>query len=148
MDVMLRILVSAVCLLLAVAAAPADPPKALKPLVHVLLTTDDAAVQRDVLQGMIDALQGRRLTAPEGWAGVKERLVGSPSDEVREKTLLLSVMFGDPDAASSLRKTAADANAEEPSRRAALQTLVEAKAADLPPLLRDLLADRTMPGPA
>src|SRR4029077_7119852 len=104
----------AVCLLLGAAAPPAPPapPKALKPLVNVLLTTDDAAIQRDVLQGMIDALQGRRLAAPEGWAQVKEKLGGSPSPEVREKALLLSVMFGDPEAARSLRKTAADPNAE------------------------------------
>ena len=57
-------------------------------------------------------------------------------------------MFGDPEATAALRKTAADPAAEEASRRTALQTLVEAKAAGLPPLLRDLLADRTMRGPA
>ena len=147
-----RIVASCLLLPLCAAFAPADPPsappKALKPLVRVLLTTDDAAVQRDVLQGMIDALQGRRLAAPEGWSQVKQKLGGSPSAEVREKALLLSVMFGDPEAAATLRKTAADPGAEEASRRAALQTLVEAKAADLPPLLRDLLADPAMRGPA
>src|SRR5262249_20531907 len=67
---------------------------------------------------------------------------------VREKTLLLSVMFGDPEATAALRQTAADPKAEEPARRTALQTLVDAKAAGLPALLRDLLADPTMRGPA
>ena len=57
-------------------------------------------------------------------------------------------MFGDPEAAAALRKTAADPKEAEASRRAALQTLVEAKAAGLPPLLRQLLADRVMRGPA
>ena len=131
--------------------ARADAPPAshsLKPLVHVLLTTDDASVQRDVLQGMIDALQGRRLAAPDGWAEVRARLRDSPSPEVRSRDVLLSVMFGDPEATATLRKTAADPRAEEASRRTALQVLVEAKAAGLPPLLRDLLADRTMRGPA
>ncbi len=131
-----------------IAPASADPPKALQPLVRVLLTTDNPAVQRDVLAGMIDALQGRRLAAPEGWPQVQAKFAASPSAEVREKTLLLSVMFGDPDAAKSLRQTAGDPNAVESSRRVALQTLVEAKAADLTPLLRDLLTDKTMRGPA
>jgi putative heme-binding domain-containing protein len=146
----MRRIIFPLCLvfLLAAAVVRADPPRALKPLVHVLLTTDDAGVQRDVLQGMIEALQGRRLAAPEGWGQVKEKLGGSTSPEVREKTLLLSVMFGDPEATASLRKTAADPNREESVRHTALQTLVEAKAADLPPLLRDLTADRTMRGQA
>jgi len=104
-------LVAATCLILCAAAAPADTPSpSLKPLVNVLLTTDDAAVQRDVLQGMIDALQGRRLSPPEGWARVKEKLGGSANAEVREKTLLLSVMFGDPDATAAMRQTAAELN--------------------------------------
>ncbi len=130
------------------AVAPADPPNALKPLVRVLLATDDAAVQRDVLQGMIDALQGRRLAAPDGWAQVQKKLAASANPEVREKTLLLSVMFGDPEATAALRKAAADPNRDESARRTALQTLVEAKASELTPLLRDLLADRAMRGPA
>ena len=56
-------------------------------------------------------------------------------------------MFGDSEAAATLRKTTADPKAAESVRRAALQTLVEAKAAGLP-LLRELLADRVMRGPA
>ena len=88
----------------------AAQPRSLTPLVHVLLTTDDAAVQRDVLRGMIEALQGRRLAAPEGWAQVKQKLAASANAEVREKALLLSVMFGDPEATAALRKTAADPN--------------------------------------
>jgi len=123
------------------------PPHSLKPLVHILLTTDDAGVQRDVLQGMIEALQGRRLPAPEDWGKAEARLRESASPEVREKALLLSVMFGDAEATAALRKTAADPGTAEAPRRTALQTLVEAKAAALP-LLRDLLADRAMRGPA
>ena len=147
-----RILALALCLLLCIVSAseekPAAKPLSLKPLLHVLLTTDDAAVQRDVLQGMIDALQGRRLNAPDGWAQVQEKLGASANPEVCEKTLLLSVMFGDPTATAALQKAAADPTADESARRTALQTLVEAKASGLPPLLRDLLTDRTMRGPA
>ncbi len=144
----MRYFLGLMVLLLGAALGAPAPPKALKPLVNILLTTDDAAIQRDVLAGMIEALQGRRLAAPDGWAQVKDKLAKSASPEVREKTVLLSVMFGDPEAAAALRKTAADPRAEDESRRAALQTLVEAKAPGLPPLLRDLLADRVMRGSA
>jgi putative heme-binding domain-containing protein len=148
-DSMRRAALPAFFLFLFVHAAPADAPShPLRPLINVLLTADDAAVQRDVLQGMIDALQGRRLPPPDGWARVKEKLGASANAEVREKALLLSVMFGDPDATAALRKTAADPKAHEAGRQTALRTLVEAKAPDLPPLLRGLLSDPAMRGPA
>ncbi len=148
---MRRVVLPAVFVLTFFVAVRAEQPAAhgsLKPLVNVLLTTEDASVQRDVLQGMIEALQGRRLAAPENWGRVKDKLRESTAPGVREKMLLLSVMFGDADAAASVRKTAANPKEAEPVRRAALQTLVEAKAAGLPPLLRELLADSVMRGAA
>ena len=147
---MRRVVPPAVFVLTFLVAVRAEPPAthgSLKPLVNVLLATNDAGVQHDVLQGMINALQGRRLAA-ENWSRVKDKLRDSPAPGVREKLLLLSVMFGDSEAAATLRKTTADPKAAESVRRAALQTLVEAKAAGLPPLLRELLADRVMRGPA
>jgi putative heme-binding domain-containing protein len=78
---------------------------------------------------------------------VRRNLSTSKNPEVREKVQLLSVLFGDREAVAALRTTAGDAKADEAARRTALQTLVEARAADLP-LLRDLLADRALCGPA
>jgi putative heme-binding domain-containing protein len=128
---------------------PAAPANRLDPLVRLLATSDDAELQRDVLRGMYEALQGRRgLRAPEGWAAVSRKLSASGNVEVREKALLLSVLFGDPRALASLRETAADPKADAAARRSALQTLVEARADNLLPLLRGLVADRTMRGPA
>jgi putative membrane-bound dehydrogenase-like protein len=101
-----------------------------------------------VLDGMWQALQGRRLAAPEGWAAVTSRFTGTRDARLRQKALLLSVVFGDRDAVASLRRTAADAHAEAGARQTALQTLVEAHAPDLLPLLRDLLDDPAMRGPA
>jgi putative membrane-bound dehydrogenase-like protein len=104
---------------------------------------------RDVLRGMCDALQGRRnVKAPKDWAEVYQKLAASKDAEVREKALVLSVLFGSSKALLALRKTAADPKAREAERRRALQTLVEKRPADLIPLLRDLLADRVMRGPA
>jgi putative membrane-bound dehydrogenase-like protein len=122
--------------------------KRIEPLVRLLVETNDGAVRRDVLAGLYEAYQGRSgLSLPAGWADVRHKLAKNETTEVREKVLLLSVLFGDKEAVAALRATVGDAKADEATRRTALQTLVEAKAADLP-LLRDLLADRALRGPA
>ncbi len=119
-----------------------------EPLVRLLAATDDEAVRRDVLAGLYEAYQGRSgLSLPAGWRDVRRKLAKSETAEVREKVLLLSVLFGDKEAIAALRATVGDAKAGAAARRTALQTLVEAKAADLP-LLRGLLTDPALRGPA
>ena len=90
---------------------------------------------------------GRVSPFPKDGGTCARRIARSEVPEVREKVLLLSVLFGDKEAIASLRTTVGDAKADEAARRTALQTLVEAKAADLP-LLRDLLGDRVLRGSA
>jgi hypothetical protein len=138
-------------LLLWVGAARADkpaPPKSLAPLVKLLAESDETDVQLDILRGMYEGLQGRNLAMPDGWADVQRKLAKCDSAEVRQKTLMLSVMFGDKEALASLRKTVTDAGANGDARRLALQTLVEVRAPELDVLLRDLLGDKVMRGPA
>src|SRR5258708_7295070 len=132
----------AFCLLLglyrpASADQPTSAPKSLAPLVKLLAEADDTDVQLDILRGMYEGLQGRKLNAPDGWPAVQRKLAGSSNAEVRQKTLMLSVMFGDKEALASLRKTVTDATAKDDARRLALQTLVEVRAPDLEALLRD-----------
>lgn len=127
----------------------ADPPKvaspALAPLVRILAETNDAAVQLDVLRGMCAALGGRRsILAPEGWSRVHRKLSESKNSEVRAKVLQLSVLFGDPQALATLRRTAESPKADTATRRSALQTLIEKRPPDLLPLLRKLIGDRTV----
>jgi len=118
----------------------------LTPLVRPLVNAAEA-VQRDVLLGMYEALQGRRhVAAPDGWSAVYRKLAASENVEVREKVLQLSVLFGDPQALAALRKTAADPKADATARRNALQTLIEKQPPDLLPLLRSLLTDRALRG--
>ena len=127
----------------------APPTDGFTPLMRLLVSADDAELQRDILRGMHEALRGRRqVKMPIGWSAVSKKLAASPNAEVRQKSLLLSVLFGDREALASLHKTAADAKAPDDDRRSALQTLVEVRAPDLLPLLRELLADRAMRGPA
>ncbi len=112
-----------------------------------LATSDDAAVQLDILRGMHEALQGRRsVIAPEGWSAVHRRLADSKNAEIREKVLQLSVLFGDPQALAMLRRTASDPKADATARLNALQTLIEKRPPDLLPLLRKLIGDRAVRG--
>jgi putative heme-binding domain-containing protein len=119
------------------------------PLVRLLAESDDVDLQADVLRGMYEALRGRRqVPQPEGWPAVARKLAAGPSAEVRQKALILSVLFGDAQALAQLRKTAGNPVASPGARRSALQILVEVRAPELLPLLRDLIADRNMRGPA
>jgi putative heme-binding domain-containing protein len=136
----------------ATAALRAESPhqgRALAPLVRVLAASDDVAVQRDVLRGMCEALRGRRnVAAPEGWAAAYRKLASSPNREVREKALVLGLLFGDPQALTALRSTVTDSRADVAARRTALQALVEKHVPEVPALLRDLLTEPAMRGPA
>lgn len=106
-------------------------------------------VEADVLRGMQRALVGQRLSkAPQGWSELRKRLMTSKSAEVRQRTLILSGVFADPEALAALRKYAADAKEEAVMRQTALQTLIEVKADGVPALLRELLQDAGLRGPA
>jgi putative membrane-bound dehydrogenase-like protein len=129
-------------------ATSADTPKSLALLVKLLAKSDDEDVPLDILRGMYEGLQGRKLDAPDAWPAVQRKFAASPNAEARQKTLMLSVMFGDKEALASLRKTIADIAAKDDARRLALQTLIEVRAPELDALLRDLLTDKVMRGPA
>jgi putative heme-binding domain-containing protein len=130
-------------------AARAERARPLESLVRVLAGADDPAVQRDVLRGMADALAGRRnVPAPAGWPAVHRKLRHSSDAEVRERTLALSVLFGDPQALAELLRTAADGKADPVVRRRALETLVEKRADGVPGLLARLLDDPALRQPA
>jgi putative heme-binding domain-containing protein len=139
-------------MVVATAGLRAEAPqhgRALAPLVRVLASSDDVAVQRDVLRGMCEALQGRRnVAAPQGWAAAYRKLASSPNREVRERALVLGLLFGDPQALTALRRTVTDTRADTAARRTALQALVEKRVPEVPALLRELLTEPAMRGPA
>jgi putative heme-binding domain-containing protein len=152
---MRSLVLGAVCLfLLSIAGTghaekPPSAARGITPLVRLLAASDDIDLQADVLRGMYEALRGRRhVPQPEGWPAVARKLASSPNAEVRQKALILSVLFGDAQALAQLRKTARDSIASPDARQSALQILVEVQAPELLPLLRELVADRNMRGPA
>ncbi|MGL4554332.1 MAG: c-type cytochrome [Gemmataceae bacterium] len=130
-------------LLLLSAAGPLDG------LVGVLASSDDPALQRDVLSGMGEALAGRRaLKTPAGWAGVYRKLSASKDGEVRRRVAQLSLLFGVGEALADLKRAAADPKADGEDRAFALQALLDRGEADTFPLVRSLLDDPALARPA
>ena len=118
-------------------------------LVEILGESDDAGLQLDVLKGINAAMEGRRkVTPPAKWAAVRGKLLGSGNRDVRMQAQSLAVVFGDTAAFDVMRKTLADAKAEAAERRHALESLVAAGDAKLPPVLHALLDDPALREPA
>jgi putative heme-binding domain-containing protein len=114
-------------------------------LVRLLGRVEDAAVQRDVLRGIQEALEGRRqVPMPDGWPRVARKLAGSPDADVRQRALALSVLFGNRQALEQMRQLLVDRRAAVAPRQDALKALLDAKDARLVPALRALLADAAM----
>jgi putative heme-binding domain-containing protein len=122
-----------------------DIEKALAPLDRLLQAVAEAPPerQRDVLEGMAEALRGwRKARPPEVWKGLQAKLTGSPSEPVRKLARELGVVFGDGRALGELRQIATDESADGEARRAALKVLIEGRPPGLLPVLQKLTADR------
>jgi putative heme-binding domain-containing protein len=141
----LAVLYSIVLVAIATVGTPhahAQSDEALTALVQVLGQNDDVQFQLDVLRGMTEGLKGRRgLKMPPGWDEVANKLSKSPNAEVRELTQSLSLTFGSATAMAALRKTLTDSSADPAARRSALESLVQARDAALPPLLQQLVSE-------
>ena len=117
-----------------------DSPSGLAALNLAIKSTRDAPVQLDLLRGIHDALRGRKkVPMPTSWPAVADKLAGSA--EVREQALAIGLIFGDRNAAESLRRSMMDRAAPVDERQRAVQALVEGGVSDLVPQLRQLLDD-------
>jgi len=119
----------------------ADPARGLAALAPALKLDRDE-VRSDVLDGVLDALRGRKqVPRPEGWSDLYAGLSAVKSPEVLEKALRLAVILDEPRAVEALRATLLDPKADAGRRARALSTLVERRtpglARDLPGLLDD-----------
>ena len=118
-------------------------------LVEVLGASDDAAFHLDILKGINEALKGRRkVDMPKAWPAVYKNLKESKDAQVRELAQSLAIVFGDTSAFDAHKKTLMDAKADAAARKRSLESLLNAKATDLAPLLHELLADKALRGDA
>jgi putative heme-binding domain-containing protein len=121
----------------------------LNELVQVLASSDDPQLQLDILQGLSEALKGKRnLAMPQGWESANKKLSGSSNEQVRLLAQSLSLAFGSKEALGQLKKVALDSSADTNTRRAALDSLLTARDPDLPKLLQSLLQDSALRGQA
>src|SRR6185436_18876302 len=144
------------CLFLAIATSALmvisraqDARSGLNELVQVLASSDDPQLQLDILQGLSEALKGKRdLAMPQGWESANKKLSGSSNEQVRLLAQSLSLAFGSKEALGQLKKVALDSSADTNTRRAALDSLLTARDPDLPKLLQPLLKDSALRGQA
>ncbi|MBI5757342.1 MAG: c-type cytochrome, partial [Planctomycetales bacterium] len=130
-------------------------PEAANKVVELLGRLGSTESQLNVLTGMKDALAGmRKAPPPTAWARVAAKLSqtsevsktsevsGRERELVRQAVREVSVVFGDGRAIDEVKKIAAARGSDSESRRQAIRSLVEARAAGLAPLLQGLLDDR------
>ena len=114
-------------------------------LVELLMESEDAAFQLDLLKGISAALKGQRdVRAPKAWDALAPRLAKSSNKEVRRLAEQLSLTFGSKTSLGALRRVLVDNNATLSDRREALAALVVARDAKLPEVLRGLLQNAAL----
>ncbi len=114
--------------------------KAVGLLVEALGKAERADEQLTYLRSIQAGLRGQRnVPMPAGWKKVAGKLLAADSAEVRNRAIALAVLFGDREAFGRLRQVLADDTAELALRRQALTALVEARDADVPPVLHKLV---------
>ncbi|MFO1009739.1 MAG: PVC-type heme-binding CxxCH protein [Planctomycetota bacterium] len=104
-----------------------------------------ARMLEDALAGLADQ---RGLAEPAGWNALAERWTSDGDARVAELVQKVSLAFGSTAAFPELRRRLADAKEKPERRREALDALVRGKDAEVAPILRALLDDAALRGPA
>src|SRR5207249_3373706 len=82
----------------------AGTPEALAGLVDFISETDDSGKQLIVLDGINQALRGRKqVEMPAKWKNAYSKLMASNDSNIRNQALTLAVTFGDRSAFEQLR---------------------------------------------
>ncbi|MCE9606116.1 MAG: c-type cytochrome [Planctomycetia bacterium] len=101
-----------------------------------------AEVRYDVVRGVLQGLAGhRKAKAPADWNAYASAMTAAPAD-VQEALRTIGVVFGDGRALDEVRRLALDGKAGIEQRRAALESLIEAKPDDLRQVCESLLKVR------
>ncbi|MEZ6135006.1 MAG: c-type cytochrome [Pirellulaceae bacterium] len=108
-------------------------------------SVENNAVAAELLQGLLDGLDGRRaVSMPPSWPRVFARFGKSERDELASCVIRLALLFDDPHALRTLRTTAADPQASTAARTRAITALVSKRSDDLPSLLLALIDDHAV----
>ncbi|MCH2179889.1 MAG: c-type cytochrome [Mariniblastus sp.] len=114
--------------LIAVCTSPADEPDEsgkLNLLVDAIGSTPDDTIRASLIQGLLSGLEGRRnVPEPENWSRLRDALIGNANPLVRERSLQLAQVFGDPLATQQALNLVMDETAELGRRKSALYLLL------------------------
>ena len=98
----------------------------------------------DIVTGMSAGLKGwRKAKKPDGWTAFSEKVAGVQEAALQTQVRDLNVLFGDGRALDEVKKIVLDETADPEGRRAALQTMIEAKAPEVRDLCIKFLSDRS-----
>ncbi|HXE79164.1 MAG TPA: c-type cytochrome, partial [Vicinamibacterales bacterium] len=123
--------------------------EAIAAVLDALDRAEDESQTVALLKGMNAALRGLRdVPRPPAWDALEAKLVNHPSARVRSETETLALAFGSARALDNARRTLADEGMPASSRRQAMQALVNARDASLPPLLLKALDNPKLRGSA
>lgn len=126
------------------AASLVDNSAALELLARLLPQVDTTS-QRDLLDGMLVGLEGRRrVTRPTSWSDAYSLLNKSKDGSVREDSLELALIFDDPAALAELRQQATSKTTTTELRRRAVRSLIAKKSEGVPAMLLELVADSNL----
>lgn len=127
--------------------AAEDP--AVSVMLQIVRESTDPQLQADILRGVSEALKGKRdVPMPAGWQEVERKLGAGGDEQLRLLVQTLGVVFGSEQALEQLRRVAADRSGDPQTRRAALDSLLTSRDAQLPAMLQGLLDDPSLRGQA
>ncbi len=116
-------------------------PGVLNALLALEAPSADGTLAPDILLGLADALKGwSKAKRPAAWDAFAARVSSSLDDSAKNLLRDLEVVFGSGRALADVRAIALDAKASSDNRRAALRTLIEAKAPDSRKVCESLLS--------
>lgn len=120
-------------------------PEAMAALTVALDQLGNESREVAMLTGLGAALKGQRTAPlPAGWERVEERLAKSENSNLQGRAQALSLTFGSPRALTAARQTVEDSKNAVEVRRQALDSLLNLKDQELPPILLKLLAEPPM----
>ena len=100
------------------------PP--IEEVVDAVMSQSDQIVRHDMLQGMLDALDGRGAqSAPKAWPGLYQQVSAAADPGLRSIAVRLATIFGDQQAIQRMRQTALDDSLSDKDRQEALQSLLQ-----------------------
>jgi putative membrane-bound dehydrogenase-like protein len=114
-------------------------------LLRGLAKVRSAVARQAVLDGLADGFAGRRRVAkPASWASVERELSAGANESLQVRLRDLSALFGDGRALGQIQEVALNPDADRARRRAALQSLIEARADGLRAVCEQLLPVRDL----